>query len=103
MIRYDKLVRDRIPEIIAAAGKQCDVRVLDEQEYAQRLDEKLAEEAEEYRATGAVEELVDVVEVVEAMAAARGLSWAAFERLRRAKREERGGFAGRVLLVQADE
>ena len=102
MTRYDKLVRDRIPEIIAAAGKRCDVRVLDEHEYAQRLDEKLAEEVEEYRVTGAVEELVDVVELLRRSPRRAGCRGPTFEQMRRAKREERGGFAGRVLLDQAD-
>lgn len=59
MIRYDKLVRDRIPEIIQAAGKRCEVRVLDDDEYAQRLDQKLAEELAEYVQDRSIIELMD--------------------------------------------
>jgi predicted house-cleaning noncanonical NTP pyrophosphatase (MazG superfamily) len=44
MIVYNKLVRDRIPEVIAASGKRCEVRVLDDQEYMLRLNQKLQEE-----------------------------------------------------------
>jgi predicted house-cleaning noncanonical NTP pyrophosphatase (MazG superfamily) len=103
MTRIDKLVRDRIPEIIAAAGKHCEVRVLDETEYARRLDEKLAEELAEYRASGEVAELIDLVEVVQAVVARRGIAWDEFERRRDAKRTERGGFAGRWLLTSVAE
>ncbi len=98
MIPYDKLVRDRIPEIIEAEGKRCQVRVLDEGEYARRLDEKLAEELQEYRWSGDVEELVDLVEVVRAIVEARGVDWDEVERRRVAKREARGGFGKRLLL-----
>lgn len=98
MIRYDKLVRDRIPEIIAATGERCDVRVLDEAEYAQRLDAKLAEEIEEYRRDGGIDELVDLVEVVRAIVAARGISWEEFERQRTSKAAARGRFTKRLLL-----
>jgi predicted house-cleaning noncanonical NTP pyrophosphatase (MazG superfamily) len=103
MIRYDKLVRDRIPDIIRADGKQCDVQVLTDEEYARQLDQKLAEELHEYLQNGEVEELVDLVEVVQAIATMRLGSWEAFERKRAQKRDERGGFEGRLLLQVVEE
>ena len=99
MIRHDKLVRDRIPEIIEADGKRCEVQVLDDEAYARRLDQKLVEELREYAQSGDVEELLDLVEVVQAIAERRGIDWEEFERRRSAKREERGGFAARLLLA----
>jgi predicted house-cleaning noncanonical NTP pyrophosphatase (MazG superfamily) len=99
--RYDKLVRDRIPEIIEANGERCTIRVLDEEEYAERLDAKLAEELAEYQASGELEELVDLVELVRAIVAQRGVSWEEFERKRMRKAEERGGFRARLLLESA--
>ncbi len=102
MIPYDKLVRDRIPEIIETEGKHCQVRVLDEAEYARRLDEKLAEELEEYQRSGDVEELVNLLEVVRAIAASHGLPWDEVERRRLAKQEARGGFSKRLLLQRVD-
>src|SRR4051812_37478139 len=92
MIPYNKLVRDGIPEIIEASGKRCEVRVLDDSEYALRLSEKLHEEFREYDQSGEVEELIDLVEVVQALAEQRGTSWEEFEQLRTAKRDGRGGF-----------
>ena len=103
MIGYDKLVRDRVPAIIEATGRRCETRVLDEAEYARRLDEKLVEELSEYRQSGDVAELVDLVEVVRAIAESRGIGWEELERWRQIKREERGGFADRLLLLTVRE
>ena len=47
-IQYNKLVRDRIPEIIEASGKRCVYSTLSDEEYLARLDEKLNEELAEY-------------------------------------------------------
>lgn len=93
-----KLVRDRIPEIIAAHGGTVHVRVLDDVEYAQRLDEKLAEEVAEYLESGEVEELVDLVEVIQAILAHRQISEEEFTRRCEAKRTARGGFEQRQYL-----
>ncbi len=98
MKRYDKLVRDRIPEIIRANGDRCTVRTLTAEEYAQHLDQKLVEELAEYQGSSEVEELADLVELVQAIVVQRGMSWEAFEQMRARKREERGGFSDRLLL-----
>ncbi len=100
MIRYDELVRDRIPEIIDANGERCTVRTLGDEEYAQRLDQKLAEELVEYQTSGDVGELVNLVEVVRAIVSQRGMSWETFEALQARKHEERGGFGQRLLLEE---
>ena len=41
---YDKLVRDKIPEIIRETGERPIVHVADDAEYADRLADKLDEE-----------------------------------------------------------
>jgi predicted house-cleaning noncanonical NTP pyrophosphatase (MazG superfamily) len=99
MIVYNKLVRDRIPAIIAAEGRRAEVRVLGGDAYLAALRAKLVEEAEEHRASGETAELVDVLEVVYALAATAGISPEELERDRRWRREERGGFEERLLLV----
>ncbi len=98
MKHYHKLVRDKIPQIIEAAGKTCSCSVLSEQEYLTLLDAKLNEEVAEYRESGALEELADILEVIRAIATARGSSIGEVEAVREAKREERGGFEQRILL-----
>ena len=99
-MRHNKLVRDRIPELIEQAGKRAVIRVLNEAEYSQALLCKLKEETDEYEWSGEIEELADILEVVYAVAAARGMSRQELERLRQRKRVERGGFEHRLWLVE---
>lgn len=103
--KYDKLVRDRIPEIIRLRGGVPVYRQADAEEYRRRLGDKLCEEAAEYAkaedADQAKEELADVLEVVHAAAEALGASMHDIEALRVRKAEERGAFKERLVLEQA--
>ena len=69
---YDKLVRDRIPEIIQADGKRCVVETLSDEGYLSLLDRKLDEELAEYQESKSLEELADLLEVIRAVVRARG-------------------------------
>lgn len=100
IIRYHKLVRDRIPEIISNSGKQCVCRPLSDDEYLTMLDEKLHEELAEYQESKSMEELADLLEVIRAVARARGSSIDEVEAIRREKAARRGGFEQRILLVE---
>ena len=99
---YNKLVRDKIPQIIATSGKKCTTEVLTEDVYLQKLDEKLNEELSEYQESKSLEELADLLEVLDAVLKARGFTWEELERLRRRKREKRGAFDQRILLVESE-
>lgn len=103
MIIYNKLVRDRIPEIIAASGKTCETVVLDLVEYRTHLQTKLREELAEYEESGTIEELVDVVEIIRALAESEGVSPQQFETMRLGKAEARGAFRKRLLLIGVSE
>ncbi|MBE6852286.1 MAG: phosphoribosyl-ATP pyrophosphohydrolase [Ruminococcus sp.] len=98
MTEYNKLIRDRIPEIIEGAGKNCIVEVMDDETYIKYLDSKLSEELAEYQADKSIEELADLLEVIYAVAAARGCSAEELERVRIEKAEKRGGFEKKLLL-----
>ena len=98
MIEYDKLIRDRIPEIIEKSGKRCLVEVMDNEMYIQYLDRKLNEELAEYQADKSLEELADLLEIMYAVAAARGYSVDELESVRKEKAEKRGGFEKRLRL-----
>lgn len=99
MIVHNKLVRDRIPEIIAAEGRQADVRVLDPDDYLAALQVKLAEEVDEYRRASDPAELADVLEVAYALATAHGLTPAELDAQRADKRRARGAFDRRLVLT----
>jgi predicted house-cleaning noncanonical NTP pyrophosphatase (MazG superfamily) len=100
---YNKLVRDRIPEIIAAEGKSCSTMTLGVDEYIVMLDAKIDEELQEYHESASLEELADLVEVIHAVVKARGWSLAELERVRAEKAAERGAFAQRLLLKEVIE
>ena len=98
MIEYDKLIRDKIPEIIEQSGKKCIVEVMDNDTYIEYLDQKLNEELAEYQQDKSIEELADLLEVMYAVVTARGYSVAELERIRLEKSEKRGAFEKRLLL-----
>ncbi len=102
-VRYHKLVRDRIPQIIENDGRVCRVRRLSEPEYLLMLDEKLTEEMREYQQDKSLEELADVLEVVRAAALARGWSLEALEAARAKKEAACGGFRERLLLEEVNQ
>jgi predicted house-cleaning noncanonical NTP pyrophosphatase (MazG superfamily) len=99
---YNKLVRDRIPEIIQAEGRECATEVLSEQEYVQSLLEKLVEEAEEVRTASQEKratELADLLEVFDALLQAQNLSLETVKTIQEQRRAERGGFVERLKLL----
>lgn len=101
--QHNKLVRDRIPEIIRAKGNECKCSTLSEAEYLRALDAKLGEELAEYLESKSMEELADLMEVIRAVAVARGSSPEEVERIRADKAEKRGGFEKRILLTEVAE
>lgn len=104
---YNKLVRDKVPEIMRADGEEPKTRTLSEDEYRKLVRLKLLEEAGETRVAASRDELVkelgDVMEVLEAIAVAEGVSWQDVLDLKSKRRVERGGFGGRVYLVSGEK
>ena len=99
---YNKLVRDRIPEIIEASGASCKTAILSDDEYLLMLDAKLDEELAEYHKDQNIEELADLLEVIRAAAIARGYTLDELESVRAEKANERGGFAKKILLIETE-
>lgn len=98
--KYNKLVRDRIPEIIEASGNTCITEILSDEDYLRMLDAKLDEELAEYHADQNIEELADLIEVIRACAVARGYTIEELEQVRAEKVAKRGGFAKKILLKE---
>ncbi|MCM3401118.1 nucleoside triphosphate pyrophosphohydrolase [Cytobacillus oceanisediminis] len=107
MPAYNKLVRDRIPEIIAETGKNYSTRILDQEEFIQELKKKSIEELDEYLNTNndekAIEELADLLEVVHALAETHGVSIEKVEELRKQKAKKRGSFKEKIYLIEVEE
>ena len=102
-IIHDKLVRDRIPEIIELSGKTCCVEVLSDENYLRMVDAKLDEELAEYHKDQNLEELADLIEVIYAAAKARGYTLEQLEAARAEKAETRGRFEKRLFLKSVSE
>lgn len=100
---YNKLVRDKIPEIINSSGKNCNIRTLSQEEYISALETKLNEEVAEYQVDKNLEEMADVLEVLQAICVARGYSLEELEQMRAKKADERGGFQDRIFLESVEE
>ena len=103
VIQYNKLIRDRIPEIIAASGKICVTEILSDADYLRMVDAKLDEELAEYHRDQNLEELADLLEVIRAAAVARGYTVEELEQVRAEKYEKRGGFEKKLLLKEVRE
>ena len=102
-IRYHKLLRDPIPEIIIASGKTCTTQILPDKDYLEMLDAKLDEELAEYHKDQSVEELADLLEVLLACTVARGYSVEQLEKIRAEKAFKRGRFEKKILLTEVIE
>lgn len=100
---HNKLVRDRIPQIIEASGGKCVTAVLSDDVYIQALDAKLNEELAEYQQSKSLEELADLLEVMGAVVKARGYTWDDLTRVRNEKRAHRGAFDQRIFLMEVTE
>ena len=100
---YNKLVRDRIPEIIEASGAKCNTKILSHEEYIQMIDAKLDEELSEYHADQNIEELADLLELIRAAAIARGYTLEELESVRAEKAKKRGAFNDKIFLIEVEE
>ena len=101
---YNKLVRDKIPEIIANDnGKTCVTRIMEDKEYLEALNKKMQEELKEYLESGEVEELADLEEVLRAILDVKKVSYDEFENIRNAKVEKRGAFKGKIFLESVND
>ncbi|MCM3764486.1 nucleoside triphosphate pyrophosphohydrolase [Neobacillus niacini] len=104
---YNKLVRDRIPEVIEEDGKKFSTRILETEEYIKELKKKSFEELNEYVNTqndkDAIEELADLLEIIHALAECHGASFETVEEVRKQKAEKRGGFKEKIFLIEVKD
>ena len=100
---YNKLVRDKIPEISEADGRECKTHTLSNEEYIAALEAKLNEEVAEYQEDKNLEEMADVLEVLQAICLARGYTLEGLEDMRARKARERGGFKEKIFLEYVEK
>ena len=101
MTVYNKLVRDRIPDIIRQQGEIPYTKTLEPDEYRCLLEAKLDEEVGEYHRDKNLEELADILEVVYALADSIGNREELME-IYQKKHDTRGGLKDRIFLISKE-
>ena len=105
---YNKLVRDKIPQIIADSNKSSTTTILfDFQEYLWALKEKLIEEANEVKQATNHEmmtnELADCLEVIDAIMENCHISLEEVMKVKEEKANKNGKFDNRIYLISVDD
>ncbi|MDR1627299.1 MAG: nucleoside triphosphate pyrophosphohydrolase [Oscillospiraceae bacterium] len=102
---FNKLVRDKIPEILEKNGAKPETQILDDSTYLKLLDEKLLEECKEVinaeDSNSKIEELADILEVIRAIFDTLNVTFEQIEKVRLEKQEKRGAFKSKILLKSA--
>jgi len=103
---HNKLVRDRIPEIIRKSGIKCQAVTLSEIEYRQALRQKLIEEAQEAATANNADlviEIADLLEVVDALLKSYGIPYNRVRLERDKKRASKGDFDNKTMLLWTEK
>lgn len=100
-MKYNKLVRDKIPEYIRSKGGIPIIHIADNGEYWEKLKEKLQEEIKEFFENEVLEEMADIQEVIEAICVYKNFSKENIDLERRKKNEERGMFKKKIILEES--
>jgi predicted house-cleaning noncanonical NTP pyrophosphatase (MazG superfamily) len=100
-MKYNKLVRDNIPEYIQEKGGEPQYHVADETEYWEKLKDKLIEEVQEFNNDESPAEIADILEVLNAITAYKNFDPKKIESIRNKKAQERGIFRKRIILEES--
>jgi len=100
-MKYNKLVRDKIPEYIKSKGGVPIVHIADEKEYFQKLKEKLQEEVNEFIEAENIEEMADVLEVIDAILDYQKFDKGELEQVKNKKADDRGKFEKKIILEES--
>lgn len=97
-MKYNKLVRDKIPEIIRANGQTPITHIASKLEYKEKLLEKLQEEVDEFLKDQQIDELADILEVIDGICELENINPKQLQKIKQQKAKNRGGFKKRIIL-----
>ena len=97
-MKTDKLVRDKVPEMITNQGNTPVIHIATASEYWQKLKNKLIEEAREFQKDENIEEFVDILEVLDAIAEYKKFEQEEVAKIKNYKLLKNGGFKNKIIL-----
>jgi len=100
---YNKLIRDKIPEIIEDAGEKPKIKTLNQKDFVKELKKKVVEEAHELQKAknkkDVLNELVDIQELIDALRKVHKVSLNKLINTQQEKNKKRGSFRKRLYLI----
>lgn len=100
-MKYNKLVRDKIPEYIKSKGGTPITHIANDKEYWEKLKEKLQEEVNEFSESETIEEMADIQEVIDIMCSYKKFNKRKLGSAKKKKVKERGGFNKKIILEES--
>ncbi len=101
-MKYNKLVRDKIPEIIKNNNENPHIHIATDKEYWSKLNDKLIEESMEFIKDWSKEEIADILEVIKAICKYKWFDENEIEKIRLEKKKNRWWFDDRIILESID-
>lgn len=104
VVKYNKLIRDKIPEIVMADGWTPKTKILNSQDFLIELKKKILEEAKELNQgkthDNLIEELADIQEIIDTILVEKEVKSSEFRKIQIRKRIKRGGFKKKLFLIK---
>lgn len=101
--KYNKLVRDRVPEILKSSGHQVEYKILSESQLLLALQDKLLEKAQKFAEKPTENDISDMFELMDLIIDKFEYEQMHIDYLRLKNRELQGGYTQNIYLISVDD